>query len=193
MFLPCAGGRRAASARSSHGFLARDAAWWVPCLAGAPPGRGPSRGCCFPRCCSSLFIAVHRLGRRGGRQPWDAPHHQRGHYFPGAARQRAAAADQHCAQRRCCPTPLLLRRGRLLRVRRRGKSPEMVGATGKPGQPCTARPWMGSDEVRRVPQPRDAASPVAGRSRRYWAKQLSGRRPCRAAMLPTRRPHRSTA
>ncbi len=39
-------------------------------------------------------------------------------------------------------------------------------ATDEPGYPCIAQRWTGSDDARCVPQPRDAASPVAGRSYR---------------------------
>ncbi len=38
-------------------------------------------------------------------------------------------------------------------------------ATDEPGYPCIAQRWMGSDAVRCVPQPRDAASPIAGHSK----------------------------
>ncbi len=39
-------------------------------------------------------------------------------------------------------------------------------ATDEPGYPCIPRRWTGSDDARCVPWPRDAASPMAGRS--YW-------------------------
>ncbi len=63
----------------------------------------------------------------------------------------------------------------------------------EPGYPCLAQRWTGSDDARCVPEPRDAASPVAGRSKCQDGTLNSARSglPSIGLMIPTQEYGRS--